>query len=311
MIERYVRLGLSSIILFKEMQSGPLGELEALSKASRLKNYEVIETFLSDDEALRKEEIRMLWGEGKSISYNARAIYQVPGKYNINSLDDVEFQNGVDHMKRQLDICAEAKSEKFLITSGPDYLPERREDVKRRFAEHLSIIAPYAEKLGITICIEPTERNRFKHLLLGPTKECVSFVDDFQKEYGYRNVCLMIDTAHCPLLEEDPLEAVRLASAQRLGYIHVGNAVFDEESEYYGHTHPPVGVHGGVYGLKELEALLRTLLEIGYLKTSPSYEDRPNLSYEMACYSGVSPETSAIFAYEMADIAFERALYGH
>ncbi len=311
MIERYVRLGLSSIILFKEMQTGPLGELEALSKASRLKNYEVIETFLSDDAALRKEELRMLWGEGKSISYNARALYQVPGKYNINSLDETEFQNGVDHMKRQLDICAEAKSEKILITSGPDYLPERREEVKRRFAQHLSIVAPYAEERGITICIEPTERDRFKRLLLGPTKECVSFVEDLQREYGCRNVCLMIDTAHCPLLEEDPLEAVRLASSQRLGYIHVGNAVFDTESEYYGHTHPPVGVHGGVYGLRELTELFRTLLEIGYLKASPSYEERPNLSYEMACYSGVSPETSAIFAYEMADIAFERALNGH
>ncbi len=310
MIERYAKLGLSSIILFKEMQTGPLGELEALAKASRLRNYEVIETFLSDDAALRKEELRMIWGEGKSISYNARALYQVPGKYNINSLDKVEFQNGIDHMKRQLDICAEAKSEKFLITSGPDYLPERRDEVKRRLKEHFSIISPYAKERGITICLEPTERDRFKKLLLGPTRECIEFIDELHDEYGCENVCLMVDTAHCPLLEEDSIEDVRLVASQHLGYVHVGNAVFDPESEYYGHTHPPVGVHGGVVGLKELTALFKTLLEVDFLKRDTSFEERPNLSYEMACYSGVSPETSAIFAYEMADVAFCKALNG-
>lgn len=292
------------------MLKGPFGEFEALTKASRLKNYEVLETFLSDDEALRKEELRMIWGEGKVVSYNARGLYQLPGKYNINSLDEVEFQNGVDLMKRQIDYCAEAKSEKFLVTTGPDYLPERRDDVKRRLVEHLSIIAPYAEERGITICIEPTERNRFKKLVLGPTRECIEFIDNLHREKGFENVCLMVDSAHCPLQEENVIENVRLIASQKLGYVHIGDAVLDPESEYYGHTHPPVGVHGGMVGLKELSEQFKVLLEVGYLKRDPSYSERPQVSYEMAPYSGVSPETSALFAYEMADSAFKKALEG-
>lgn len=307
MIERYVKLGLSPIILFKEMQKGPSGELEALAKASKLRNYEVLETFLSDDDALRKEELRIVRGEGKAVSYNARGWYQVPGRYNINSLDDEEFRSGLDLMRRQLDYCAEANSEKFLITSGPDYLPQKREDVKKRLAEHLSIIAPYAEQLGITICLEPTERHRFKKLVLGPTNECIEFINQLHRDNNCQNVCLMVDTAHCLLQEEDVLQNIRLIAAQGLGYVHIGNAVFDSESEYYGHTHPPVGVHGGIVGLKELADQFKVLLEVNYIKRNTSCGQRTQLSYEMASFSGVSPETSAQFAYEMADSAFALA----
>lgn len=304
MIERYVKMGLSPFILFKEMRTGPSGEISALSKAARLRNYEVLEAFLSDDAALRQEELKIIWGEGKSVTYNARPLYQLPGKYNICSLDDVEFRNGLDYMKQQLDYCKEAKSERFLITTGPDYLPERREDVKKRFAEHMSIISQYAKGLGIIICIEPSERHQFKKLLLGPTRECIQFIDDLHRNYGCENVCLMVDSAHCPLQEEDSVEDIKLIATQKLGYVHLGDAVLDSESEYYGHTHPPVGVHGGVVGLKELEALFDVLLQVGYLKKNPSFDERPNVSYEMAQYSGVSPETSAQFAFEMADTAF-------
>ncbi len=308
MIERYVKMGLSPIILFKEMRTGTFGEISALAKASRLKNYEVLETFLSDEAAVRREELNMIWGEGKSITYNARPLYQVPGKYNICSLDDEEFRNGLDFMKWQLDFCKEAKSERFLITTGPDYMPERREDVKKRLAEHLAVTSQHAKDLGIDICIEPSERHRFKKLLLGPTKECIQFMDDLHKNYGCTNVCLMVDSAHCPLQEEDSATDIRLIAAQKLGYVHLGDAVLDSNSEYYGHTHPPVGVHGGMVGLKELESMFKVLFEVGYLKKNPSFDERPNVSYEMAPYSGVSPETSASFAYEMADSAFSKAL---
>lgn len=114
----------------------------------------------------------------------------------------------------------------------------------------------------------------------------------------------MVDSAHCPLQEEDSVEDIKLIATQKLGYVHLGDAVLDSESEYYGHTHPPVGVHGGIVGLKELEALFDVLLQVGYLKKNPSFDERPNVSYEMAQYSGVSPETSAQFAFEMADTAF-------
>ncbi|MCF0237616.1 MAG: sugar phosphate isomerase/epimerase [Sphaerochaetaceae bacterium] len=303
MVERYVKFGLSTIILYKEMLSGPYGELEALTKASRLKNYEVLETFLSDDESLRKEELRMIWGEGKTVTYNSRSFYQVPGKYNILSLDDKEASRGIDLMKKQLDFAAEAASPKFLITSGPDYLPEKRDEVKKRYVQSLCILSEYAKKLNIEICLEPTERHRFKKQLLGPTTECISFIDDLHKNYGCENVCLMIDTAHCPLMEEDPVEDIKLIGAQKLGYVHIGDAVLNPESEFYGHTHPPVSIIGGCVDVNGLSKQFKALFDCGYLKKSVSYDARPNISYEMACYPGVSPETSALFAYEIAESA--------
>jgi len=311
MLSRYCRFGLSAALLYKEMADGPLGHLAGFSKAAALKDYEVLETSLCDDPNIRKEELKIAREEGKSISYNIPVDIQVPGAYNPCSFDIKERKNAAAFVKRHIDYAKEAGCGWVLLTSGPDYQRDRREEEKDNLAEFYAEIGPYAERNGIIICIEPTERERFKKQLLGPTVECVDFVKRLHgmKECGC--VYLMIDTAHYPLMEEDALEGLRMM--RQVGgakYVHVGNAVMDPSSIFYGHTHPPVGLQGGLVDYKELSGFFMALFEVGYLKRDVAWDNRPCVSYEMKPYPGVPEELSAAFAYAKANSAMELALYG-
>ncbi len=309
MIERYCRLGISPGLLYPEMFSGNLAHLAGFTKAVSLPGYEVLETFLADDAAVRKEELKLAREEGKLLSYNMVTAIQIPGPYNPCSFDEKERMRAAELMMRHLDYAVEAGSPVFLVTSGPDYRPEDREGEKRNLASFYHTVAPYAAQRGIEICIEPTERHRFKKQLLGPTPECITFLRQLRSEGGCDNVSLMVDTAHFPMMGENTIESIDLVAKNGpLGYVHVGNAVLDPKSEFYGHTHPPVGIVGGVCDVSSLAETFKELFQVGYLDSFVEYEKRPRLSYEMKPYPGVSERTSARFAYEKADAAMRMAL---
>jgi sugar phosphate isomerase/epimerase len=307
--QKYFKFGIGVSNFYPGSFTDELEHLRAFSVVASIPGYETLETFMPLTKEVFHEEMRIALGEGKQINYNLPPAFQCLGKFNPCSKDSNERASALDLAKRHLDNACEAGSRICAMTSGPDVDPLNRNLILSIFLEYIIKLAEYAKVFGICLVIEPVERERFKKLLLGPTSECVAFIGKLRRN-GCDNVKLMIDTAHCPLMEENPFTALKLISDSGIGHVHIGNAVLDERSEFYGHTHPAMGVSGGVYDVDFMAEFLSQLFSIGYLDNVVNYDNRPCVSYEMQAYPGLSVYESATIAQNKMNEALLQAL-GH
>jgi D-psicose/D-tagatose/L-ribulose 3-epimerase len=101
-----------------------------------------------------------------------------------------------------------------------------------------------AEALGITYCVEPT--NRFEQFLLNTTPEANAYLRDV----GSPNLKLTLDTFHMSVEEDDLTEAILLAGAN-IGHMHLG-----EHNRHY----PGMG-------FMPWDTIIRALGKLGYKGT--------------------------------------------
>lgn len=305
-MEDYIQFGIAPIMLFPKGFDNELEHLLAIKTCCKFSEYETLETFLPHDKVIRQKEIAMMKKYNKVLHYNAPVEFQLDGKYNPGSDNEKYRANAVKLAKAHMEYAAEADAKLFVVTGCPDKGPEKRDEIMDRYKEYFLEIALYAKELGMTIVIEPMERDIFKKIILGPTSECADFIKEMQ-EKGARNAKLILDSAHLPLMGESFDTALRYSMEAGLAHIHLGDAVDNPKSIYYGHTHPPLGVQGGVYDVDELVDQFVKLFEVGYISNEIG-ANRPTISLEMRPYTGVSPETSARFAYEKVNSAFQVAI---
>lgn len=136
---------------------------------------------------------------------------------------------GVEHLRRCLEQAAELGSP---ILGGVTYatwmgFPERDHDgYRERAAETLAEVAPYAQRLGVDICLEVL--NRFETFMFNTVADCLRFMD----MVGEEGVLVELDTFHMNMEEDDLAGAVRLA-AGRIGHVQV--AANNRRAPQYGH----------------------------------------------------------------------------
>ena len=182
---------------------------------------------------------------------------------------------------------------------------ERRPELMKLYMEYFMALAEHVKQYNMNIVIEPIERHRFKQLILGPTPECAAFIAEAQKN-GADNAHLMMDIHHLPLMEENLDDAIAAYLPVGLIHVHMGDAVLDPNNVFYGHTHPPVAVQGGMFDLPELTEQFVKLFECGFIPKTPG-EKRASISLEVRPYTGVSEQTSIQFMYEKMKSAFDAA----
>jgi sugar phosphate isomerase/epimerase len=83
-----------------------------------------------------------------------------------------------------------------------------------------------------------------------------------------------IDTAHCWLNEEDPLEMLKAVS--QVQEFHFCNCVTDSDSELYGDNHMPLGEPGKMTQAA-MTRMIAQLIETGFL----NQHDKPYLLFEV------------------------------
>lgn len=290
-------LGIGVTGLFPEAFESDEAHLSSFSCVARLPDYDALETYLSLDKRIFNEEVRIAKGEGKRINYNFPIEFQHLGKFNPCSYDRNERRNAVELAKKHIDNAAKADSTVIILTSGPDTDPENRKDVLKLFTEYITAICDYSKQFGIDLIIETIERQRFKKLLLGPTAECVDYVLKLRND-GFKNLFVMVDTAHSPLMEENPVTALQEVARIGIRHIHIGNAILNESDRDYGHTHPALGVQNGCNDIDHLCHIIGELFRVGYLTREQTRYNKPLVSLEMLKYPGASWDTSAHLAYE-------------
>ncbi len=179
-IEKYVKMGINSSMLFPASFEDGCAHLHGINTVCRMPQYEVIETFLSDNDEIRRMQTRVILDSGLTFNYHCPLPLQQDGGKNPCS-DDLEIRKAaLAYAKKHVDYAAEAGSALMVVVSPPDKGSERRVEQKKLFIEYYAQLAEYALGRGIDACLEPVERNRFKKLLLGPTSECVEFIMTMQ-----------------------------------------------------------------------------------------------------------------------------------
>lgn len=305
-ISRYVNVGTCPTLLFPEAFVDPLVQYHAVLTCCRMTHYDVLEMFLPEDKELRKREIQIIKETGKIINYNYPLPLAQEGPKNPCSDESEVRRAAVEYAKLNLDFAAEVASPLMVVATPPDKGVERRAEQLKRFADFFLEVAEYARQYSIDMCLEPMERHRFKKNLLGPTDESADFILELQRQ-GASNAKIMFDTAHVPLMEEDMKTALEHSVRAGLRHVQLGDAVLIEGHEFYGHTHPPVGIQGGMFDQEELTDQLCMLIDCGYISKEPEGE-KPSISWEVRPYPGVSPELSAQVLYDKLNSAFIDAL---
>lgn len=300
-----VRFGFSPTMLFPESFEDTLVHFKAIDVACSYPGYETFETYLPEDKAMREALIRKMKATEKVLNYNTPGILQLDGPYNPCSDDVAIRQQALNFAKMHVDFAAEAGSPLFVVTGCVDKGEEMRPELLKRHMEYFLQVAEYCKKFNITTVVEPIERHRFKKLILGPTRDCAAFIAEAQKN-GADNAHLMMDIAHLPLMEETLEEAIAASLPVGLVHVHMGDAVLDPTSVFYGHTHPPVGVQKGTFDLPELTDQFVQLFECGFIPREAGGE-RASISLEVRPYPGVSEETSIRFMYEKMKSACDAA----
>lgn len=303
----YIKLGISPTMLFPIAFDNELEHLAAFETCCKFSEYEAFDTFLPHNPKIRNLEIEKLKKYNKTLNYNTPVIFQLDGEFNPCSDNPTYRNNAISEMKKHIDYAVEADAALLVITGCADKGPERRAELFERYKTFFLEASLYAKQFNLPVLIEPIEREVFKKIILGPTIECAAFIKEMQQK-GATNAHLMLDTAHLPLMKEDFSSALQTSLEVGLEHIHLGDAVKDPSSSYYGHTHPPLGIHEGVFDVEEVEDQFYELFQSGYISKTPT--DTPiSISLEMRPYPGVSPETSARFAYEKVHTAFTNAFY--
>ena len=300
-----IRFGFSNSMLYSKSFDDPVELYASYKAACAFPEYEALESFLPEEEALRKDCLALLKGSGMILNYNSPGYFQLDGPDNICSDDPEIRKNATAHMLQHVDYAGEAESPLFVLTGCADQGEEKRPELIKRYAEAFLKICERAARYGQTVVIEPIERHRFKKLLWGPTAETTEFIRQMRKE-GASNAALMLDIAHLPLMEETLDEAVAAYGEIGFVHLHMGEAVLDPDNIFYGHTHPPVGVHGGLFAQKDLVSQFEKFIEIGFIPKKPGGK-RASISLEVKPYPGASEATSIRLMYEKFYSAFMEA----
>ena len=297
--------GFAPAMLFPKSFEDPYQHFAAIQTCCHNTPYESFETFLPEDESMRKLCIQSMRKNEIKLHYNAPGIFQIDGEFNPCSENPEYRKNALNLAKKHICYAAEAESPIIVFAACPDKGIKKRPELLKRFMEYFLELAELCRTYHMEITIEPIERHRFKKLILGPFKDCADFMLEAQKN-GAANAHLMIDTAHLPLMEESLETAIKETQRAGLIHVHLGDAVLDPNSNFYGHTHPPIGVHGGTFDLKELTDQFIQLFECGYIPRTPGTQ-RAKISLEVRPYPGCDELTSIQLMYEKVKTACDLA----
>lgn len=298
-VKDYILPGISATMLYPGAFSDEKRHLEAVEAACRLPDYELLDLYLPQDPEIRQREMALLRRSGKQAYLNAPPALQQDGPYNPCSDNEADRERARERMLEHIRLAGELGAPVLVYTANVDQGAERRPLLMERFHDFVKACEEEARSQGVVLALEPIERHRFKKLFLGPTAECCAFTEQLQRE-GCRNVGGMVDITHLPLMEEDVAAAFDRSMQTGVFHVHLGSAVLEPASPFYGHTHPPLGVDGGLFDTPQLEEQLRCMVRCGYI--APGH--RAPMSFEVQPLPGHTPEETAALQYEKLQAAF-------
>jgi D-psicose/D-tagatose/L-ribulose 3-epimerase len=239
------KVGVSSGFFGKDW---PVDFTDSIRKASRL-GFDAIELFTPGMLDQPKQKLKDYVKLSEDLGIELQYCTGLAPDCDLASKDESIRRHGIAHVKRTLELI------KFMggrLFAGVNYIAwgsrlARLEDkpfYRERSIMSIREVMTTAENLGITYCIEPT--NRFEQFLLNTTAEANAFVRDV----GSPNLRITLDTFHMSIEEDNLTEAILLAG-KNLGHMHLG-----EHNRHYPGK-----------GFMPWDEIIRALGKLGYTGT--------------------------------------------
>jgi sugar phosphate isomerase/epimerase len=258
------KIGIVSFMAFPSMTKGPDELFESIKAISNDSFFDAIEIPLISD--LHWDRLKSMLEE-KEIARGCQPDL-LTKKLDPNSLDKAKREEATSFIKRQVDECSRRGLKRLAICSGPDPGKEQREEARRLLVQSLKDICSYASHKGLEILLETFDRDWDKKLLIGPLDEAIEVIESVRKTE--KNIGLMWDLSHAPLLREKPEDLKRASHV--LEHIHIGCAkqLDDKLLDW----HPVFYTNGAINTAHDIANLLQTLLDIRY-KGIVAFEVKP------------------------------------
>ncbi len=205
---------------------------------------------------------------------------------NLSSLDEAQRARSVRLVKEQLADAHQAEAAAVLMVPGrrPERGADRAAALNALQRSMVELVAYAADRFpNISLVLEPLDVHAHKQHTLGYAAEVVALCDALRAE-GL-SLRINVDTAHCWLNKEDPLEMLQ-AVRPSVQEFHFCNCVTDPTDVRYGDRHLAFGEPGRMTQ-RTMADILRTLLSTGFLNPS----QKPYLLLEVIKPPYVDSET--------------------
>ena len=274
-----VILGINHMFLYPEAITNADVHTKTLAELVCNDLADALDVWVWRGDARSKEEISILRGSGKTINYNIGDRFGEEIS-RPSSKNTAEVNRAYDLIMREINYGLEAGSKKLIFGSGPDDKDDHSGAVERYFEFVMRVMEQIPNDVAMSL--EPTDWDIDKHFLFGPLDETVSFIKRVNK-CGYKNLGLLLDMCHIPIMYETLSSAVE-KSSDVLNHIHLGNAIVkNPASEFYGDRHIPWGYPDSEYDENDGVGFIKMLKNVGYFD-----KDNATVSFEMRPYPGKS-----------------------
>jgi len=187
---------------------------------------------------------------------------------NPSSVNEDERREVVKAFVEEIRRAGERGMKAVALCSGPNVEGADREKAIEAMVKTLRELAEEASRYGMAVYLETFDYQWDKRRLVGPIDLAAKIVEKARETH--RNVYLMWDLSHGPLLNEDP--EVLKSYPDLIGHIHIGCAKKVDDKLY--DWHPGFYRPGALNTEHDVAKLLEVLRDIGY-RGAISFEIKP------------------------------------
>jgi sugar phosphate isomerase/epimerase len=260
-------IGIVSFMLFPELMRSSEKASEKLRILIEDPFFELLEVMLIDDEEWKKiAEINTIYG--KSFSLGLQPVVLTRG-VNPNAFNEDERKKAVETLLVEVRKAGVRGYKAVGLCSGPNIEGPDRPKAIESLVKTLVELGVEASRYNMNVYLETFDVVWDRKRLLGAFEESVKVIEKV-KENGVKNVYLMWDLSHAPLLNEDP--EVLKSYPEYLGHVHIGCA--KKVNDKLLDTHPGFYRPGALNTEKDVAKLLEVLHSIKY-RGAISFEVRP------------------------------------
>lgn len=260
-------IGIVSFMLFPELMKTSENASEKLRILIEDPFFELLEVMIIDDVEWRKVvEINTKYK--KSFALGLQPVVLTRG-VNPSAVNEEERKKAVETLLAEVKKAGERGYKAVGLCAGPNIDGQERARALEALIKTLVELGSEAKKYNMNVYLETFDIVWDRKRLLGPYAETVKVIEKI-RESGVKNVYIMWDLSHAPLLNEDP--EVLKSYPEYLGHIHIGCA--KKVNDKLLDTHPGFYRPGALNTEKEIAKLLNVLHSIGY-KGAISFEVRP------------------------------------
>lgn len=255
-----LRLGVVHPQLYPQVIAGEGPVVETAGAIASESALRMVEVSHVRDELTRARLKGLLASSGLKVAFNALPVIAARGL----DLGAESPETRAEAVTGMTALMAEAHflgAGLFTVASGPDTAPEGRVAARGRLAESLARLCDEGGKLGLTVSLEPCDRDVEQKRLLGPVVEAVELAKQVRRD----NFGLTLDLGHLLLLREKIVDAVYAARAFTV-HAQISNAVMAEGNPARGDRHPSFGTEGSLAGPDQVAEFLRALEKYGFHK---------------------------------------------